>query len=80
MFLSADDEGTIILWEYRGQTVLSAFQERLFAGSDLEEAKVDFTSGKEEELPPKKQQIKEDWKSLRTWRGHRRSKNFEFVT
>ena len=25
MFSSADDEGTIILWEYRGHTVMSAF-------------------------------------------------------
>jgi WD40 repeat protein len=34
MFATADDEGTIILWEYRGQTVLSAFQEKLFAGNE----------------------------------------------
>jgi WD40 repeat protein len=25
MFASADDEGTIILWEYRGHTVITAF-------------------------------------------------------
>jgi WD40 repeat protein len=25
---------------------------------------------------PKKPQVKEDWKSLRTWRGHRRSKYY----
>lgn len=25
MFSSADDEGTIILWEYRGHTVITAF-------------------------------------------------------
>lgn len=29
MFASADDEGTIILWEYRGLTVQSAFQASL---------------------------------------------------
>jgi WD40 repeat protein len=30
MFSSADDEGTIILWEYRGHTVITAFQEQMF--------------------------------------------------
>jgi hypothetical protein len=86
MFASADDEGTIILWEYRGQTVLSAFQEKLFAGNDasadqktggnpFEEAKNEFSEDASQKADmPKKPQVKEDWKSLRTWRGHRRSK------
>jgi len=36
MFISADDEGSIILWEYRGTTVLTAFQARLFGGDSDE--------------------------------------------
>lgn len=48
MFASADDEGTIILWEYRGHTVITAFQEQMYGISDsskntLEEAKAAFS-------------------------------------
>jgi hypothetical protein len=32
MFASADDEGTVLLWEYRGLTVQSAFQASLNGG------------------------------------------------
>ena len=32
MFASADDEGTILLWEYRGLTASTAFQASLMGG------------------------------------------------
>ena len=38
----------------------------------FEESKAGFNQSGNEE--PVKQKEKEDWKSLRTWRGHRRSK------
>ena len=38
----------------------------------LEEAKAAFENkGDLEQKPKKKPQIKEDWKALKTWRGHR---------
>ena len=70
MFASADDEGTIILWEYRGLTIQSAFQASQFGGYgnfSTEDAKNAFESCETE----KKQDIMEDWRSLKTWKGHR---------
>ena len=34
IFASADDEGTINLWQYRGKKVLSAFQAQMFGLSN----------------------------------------------
>ena len=58
IFASADDEGTINLWQYRGKTVLSAYQAQAFGiqetkkndrGHGLEEAKAAFKKGGAEE-------------------------------
>ena len=71
MFASADDEGTIILWEYRGLTVQSAFQASLNGdiGKTLssEEGKKAF---QDVAADKKKVDIMEDWKTLKTWKGH----------
>lgn len=74
MFASADDEGTILLWEYRGLCQQSAFQASLTGGYGqtvvtAEEAKKAFqdaADGKYAKAP----EMMEDWKTLKTWKGH----------
>ena len=82
MFASADDEGTILLWEYRGLTASTAFQASLMGGygqtySDEEAKKAfqDAAAEKEKKAP----EIMEDWKTLKTWKGHHSRSKFEFV-
>ena len=85
IFASADDEGTINLWQYRGKTVLSAYQEQAFGignttsssrAPGFEEAKASFAKDKEEDdkSNDKSKTEFEDWAVLKRCRGHRGSK------
>lgn len=84
IFASADDEGTINLWQYRGKTVLSAYQAQAFgldkqsktpAAPSFEDAKAAFAKSdeKEEKGAAEKEEF-EDWAVLKRCRGHRGSK------
>ena len=81
IFASADDEGTINLWQYRGKTTLSAYQAQAFGigntssskGPGLEEAKAAFASGDAQKKNDKNAEF-EDWAVLKRCRGHRGSK------
>lgn len=73
MFASADDEGTILLWEYRGLAAANAFQASLMGGygqtySNEEGKKAFEEAANEKERKPA--DIMEDWKTLKTWKGH----------
>ena len=76
IFASADDEGTINLWQYRGKTVLSAYQAQAFGmgntsrGPGLEDAKAAFAQDKEDGKKEEKTEF-EDWAVLKRCRGHR---------
>lgn len=84
IFASADDEGTINLWQYRGKTVLSAYQAQAFGivetkkndrGPGLEEAKAAFKKNNEDEADKNDSKNEfEDWAVLKRCRGHRGSK------
>jgi len=81
IFASADDEGTINLWQYRGKTVLSAYQAQAFGigtqkkGTGLEEAKAAFKKGSERDEREELEKTEfEDWAVLKRCRGHRGSK------
>ena len=92
IFASADDEGTINLWQYRGKTVLSAYQAQAFGigntatsrGGGIEEAKAAFAKTSEEDLKNdgnKKEAAEfEDWAVLKRCRGHRGSKFYLKMT
>ena len=75
IFASADDEGTINLWQYRGKKVLSAFQAQMFGmsnskdGASFEDAKAAFSEAAE--AKKKKKSEMEDWGVLKRCRGHR---------
>ena len=83
IFASADDEGTINLWQYRGKTVLSAYQAQAFGisaqtskGPGIEEAKAAFKkNSKDEDAQDDKNKEFEDWAVLKRCRGHRGSKS-----
>ena len=81
IFASADDEGTINLWQYRGKKILSAFQQQVFGMANsntgpkgFEDAKAEFAeeSRKKDESDEKDEM--EDWAVLKRCRGHRGSK------
>ena len=89
IFASADDEGTINLWQYRGKTVLSAYQAQAFGigntttsgTSGIEEAKAAFakTTSEDNELKGDNKKAAaefEDWAVLKRCRGHRGSKSY----
>jgi hypothetical protein len=46
----------------------------------LEEAKASFNEKENVNKKKKKPQIKEDWKALKTWRGHRGCKYNSVIT
>ena len=77
IFASADDEGTINLWQYRGKKILSAFQAQMFGmknsaqNDTFQDAKAAFTEANE----TKKKAEMEDWAVLKRCRGHRGSKS-----
>ena len=78
IFASADDEGTINLWQYRGKKVISAFQAQMFGisnsskgGGGFEDAKAAFSEQPDEN---KKNAEMEDWAVLKRCRSHRGSK------
>ena len=81
IFASADDEGTINLWQYRGKTVLSAYQAQAFGvstgtkGPGLEEAKAAFAKNENADNQKDKAPEFEDWAVLKRCRGHRGSKS-----
>ena len=81
IFASADDEGTINLWQYRGKTVLSAYQAQAFGlgnkkaapAPSFEDAKAAFAKSDEKEKSEENDEF-EDWAVLKRCRGHRGSK------